>query len=477
MEGPQIDPFYTQFRYHQLSEVNDRFIGLATFTVSKPFYPTQAIVKIVPFLSRQRNEGANAIRLNVLTNVVQTYAYYVVRGCLVVFMKYYEESSLDKYLAKLRENGGQLTEITMLTMMVDIAKAVHSFHSHRFAHRDIKPHNVFLTADLRCKLGDLESTKEIAEQDWASLQSQHAGTPNYMSPERVNLYKKGSAPTCNHEAFSEDIYALGKTFYDMCSGGTDEEQMPQIEESLSEKIRGKVLIRGYSPQLADLIIEMMLEPPNTEHVLTVLTRMLETLQPPQPSLVVHSPVAHSPVTHSSVPQRSPAVPPSKDRTFPLHHAAPAPVPTIRCERCKPRIPPSAIKLPNCPHSYCTPCLSRLLTEQLNDPRTKFIEDINCPCCNRPIDLSFLKNQKDCINEAMLAKLEMLYELSQVGTCFCHLLRTYSKVTHNPNTPPEPYVYTFSGCKCKGKICSWCGKIGGHQHFYGQRKCKGFPYYR
>lgn len=581
MDVPPLDSFYTQFRYEKHSEVNCRLIGLVTFTVSKPFYPTQAIVKIVPILPNQRNEGANAIRLNSLTNVVQTYAYYVHSGSLVVFMRYYEESSLDKYLAKVRDSGGKLTEVKLLTMMVDIAKAVHSFHSNRFAHRDIKPHNVFLTADLSCKLGDLENAKEISMEDWASLQSQHAGTPAYMSPERCTMYRQGSRPTYNHEAFSEDIYALGKTFYDMCSGGIDDEQMPQIEESLIDKVKMKVKNRNYSSQLADLIIEMMLDSPNTEHVLTQLTEMLEALQPPQyspmvleppqyspvvlkpppkpplavklppkpsfgeqppqkPSLVVklppkpshaeqppqkpsltvqlpqkpslevqphqHSPPAiHSPqqspvVLHSyqyssvvpqqpqyssmvpqqpqysSEVQRPPAVQLSKDRTFPQFNPPPASVPAIRCEKCKPRIPPSVIKFPDCAHSYCTPCLSRIITEQLRDPRTKFIEDINCPCCNHPIELSFLRDQKDCITEDMLTKLIMLDELSQVGTCSCGR-RTYSKVTHNPDTFPVPYVYTFSACRCKGKICSWCSKKGGHEHFYGQRKCKKFPYYR
>ena len=461
MDIPKIDPFYTQFRYQPLSEINGRFIGLATFTAPKPNYPTQAIVKTVPFDPRQRNEGLTAINLNGLTNVVQTYAYYTFRGKLVVFMKYYVESSLDRYLMKVRDSGTQLTEEKLLTMMVDITKSLDNFHFHRFAHRDVKPHNVFLDADLCCKLGDLEHVKAISESEDFSLQSQHAGTPAYMSPERnAKLKTKNPQPAYNHQAFTDDIYALGKTFYDMCAGGTEEDKLPEQDKVLTAVVRAKVRERRYRSQLADLILEMMKpHPPRAEVVLRTLQGLLEALQQP-----ISSPERQV----SRISANSARLSTDLRRTFPLIQPAPVPVWSPKCERCQPRTTPSTVKLP-CDHCYCNACLHKSIETCLS--RAHFMEDVGCPCCLRPIPLEFLKTQSECITDAMLAKLEMLEKLSQVGTCPCGR-RTYSKVSHNPRTLPEPYNCTFTDCNCKGKkICSWCGQQGGH------KKCKQFLYYR
>ena len=451
MNNPQIDPFYTQFHYEQLRELDGRYIGLVTFTSPQPYYPTQAIVKVVPFEPRRRNEGRNAIEMNKLTNVVQTYAYYIVRRHLVIFMRYYEESSLDKYLAKVRNRGGQLPEVKLLTMMRDIAKSVHSFHSNRLVHRDIKPHNIFLTSDLCCKLGDLELAKLIPQAESSSLQSTYTGTPAYMSPQRNARYAMHLAPTYNNEAFTEDIYALGKTFYEMCAGEIEEVPLPDARKSLIATVRGKVLSRKYSPQLADLIVDMMLRPLTANTVLMELEQLLGLSQQPLPDRISTS----------------------NGRAMP-REPVPPPVPTIRCEGCKPRIPPSVIKL-HCGHSYCSPCLGAIIRKHLSNPQTRLIEDISCTCDLRPIPLDFLRTQRDCITPDMLKALQVLEDLSQVGTCPCGR-RTYTKVYHTPGLPPEPYVHTLD-CECKCKICSWCGKRGGHKGIFSNGKCDRFHYYR
>ncbi len=90
----------------------------------------------------------------------------------------------------------------------EAALGLQAVHEKGLVHRDIKPHNLYITKQLVVKVGDfglVQYQKTVQE-----LSNKIAGTPAYMAPEQVMDVKKIGPTT--------DIYSLGATFYQMITG-------------------------------------------------------------------------------------------------------------------------------------------------------------------------------------------------------------------------------------------------------------------
>lgn len=88
------------------------------------------------------------------------------------------------------------------------ACGLQAVHERGLIHRDIKPHNLYITKQLVVKVGDfglVQYQKTLQE-----LSNKIAGTPAYMAPEQVMDVKKIGPTT--------DIYSLGVTLYQMITG-------------------------------------------------------------------------------------------------------------------------------------------------------------------------------------------------------------------------------------------------------------------
>ncbi len=84
----------------------------------------------------------------------------------------------------------------------------HAHVGHRRVHRDVKPSNVFLTADGAVVLMDFGLVREQKGLDITATQT-IIGTPQYMSPEQI----KGQGIS-----FKSDTYALAHVAYEALSG-------------------------------------------------------------------------------------------------------------------------------------------------------------------------------------------------------------------------------------------------------------------
>jgi serine/threonine-protein kinase len=83
-------------------------------------------------------------------------------------------------------------------------------HRHNILHRDLKPHNLLLTAEGHLKVSDFGLLKQAREPE-AGLTPHSAilGTPHYMSPEQA------LGETVDERS---DIFSMGTTFYHLLSG-------------------------------------------------------------------------------------------------------------------------------------------------------------------------------------------------------------------------------------------------------------------
>jgi hypothetical protein len=89
-------------------------------------------------------------------------------------------------------------------------EGLHYAHRHGILHRDLKPHNLLLTADGDLKITDFGLFKSTEHADLGMTNRGGVmGTPHYTSPEQA---------VANEADERSDIYSLGASFFQMFSG-------------------------------------------------------------------------------------------------------------------------------------------------------------------------------------------------------------------------------------------------------------------
>ena len=129
-----------------------------------------------------------------------------------------------------------------------IAGALEAAHKRGVVHRDIKPHNILLTASGDVKVADFGIAR-AASSTTTTQRGLLLGTAHYMSPEQAMGEAVGP---------QSDLYSLGVVFYEMLTGklpydvdtsadvialhGSEALQPPkQVEPEISEKINAVVV--------------------------------------------------------------------------------------------------------------------------------------------------------------------------------------------------------------------------------------------
>ena len=155
------------------------------------------------------SQEATAIARLAHRNIVQVYDHDDDGRGHYIVMEYVPGGTLRDYL---REKGGALEPAEAVRIAREIAQGLSYAHRNDIIHRDIKPSNILLSRD-----GD-EAVPRIVDFGLARMESGSdlsmsgygMGTPYYMPPEQ-----RRDAKNVNHTA---DLYALGKTLYEMVSG-------------------------------------------------------------------------------------------------------------------------------------------------------------------------------------------------------------------------------------------------------------------
>ncbi|HUJ28268.1 MAG TPA: protein kinase [Myxococcales bacterium] len=110
----------------------------------------------------------------------------------------------------LREAARDLTVQQKLTIMRDVAEAVHAAHALGLVHRDIKPANILVEKCLRPFITDFGLARDLmAPGD--TVQGALLGTPQYMAPEQA----KGDHKSLDART---DVYGIGASLYDALTG-------------------------------------------------------------------------------------------------------------------------------------------------------------------------------------------------------------------------------------------------------------------
>lgn len=157
---------------------------------------------------REQEDAVNEIRLLASMrhhNIVRYCEAFVEREKLYIVLEFARYGDLSGVLKKQKEKRKYFSERRVMTMFIQICKAMHHLHAHNVLHRDLKPQNVFVGDDGALKLGDFGCSKLL---DRVMLARTQCGTPYYMSPE---IYENK-----RYDAKS-DVWALGCILYELAS--------------------------------------------------------------------------------------------------------------------------------------------------------------------------------------------------------------------------------------------------------------------
>jgi phosphate transport system substrate-binding protein len=125
-------------------------------------------------------------------NIVQTFEAGLDAGRPFIAMEYLEGQSLDRVLGALSRENARLPQEITLRVLCDVLSALEYAHSLcdfdgsplGLVHRDVSPHNIFLTYQGEVKLVDFG----VAKHAWSSEQTEVGivkGKLTYMAPEQA----------------------------------------------------------------------------------------------------------------------------------------------------------------------------------------------------------------------------------------------------------------------------------------------------
>lgn len=158
------------------------------------------------YVKRFHNEAQAAASL-VHANIVQIHEVGCVDGIHFIAQEYVEGKNLKQFIL----SQGTIDARLAVSVMRQVASALHRAGTRGIVHRDIKPENIMLSRTGEVKVADFGLARVMGNGEAMNLTQVGItmGTPLYMSPEQVE--GKQLDPR-------SDIYSLGITCYHMLTG-------------------------------------------------------------------------------------------------------------------------------------------------------------------------------------------------------------------------------------------------------------------
>eukprot|EP00759_Apiculatamorpha_spiralis_P030292 PhF_6_TR32114/c0_g1_i1/m.47508 len=220
---------------------------------------TLVAVKCIPIKGSASNESL--IRETHLMSslshdsLVKFYSVAIKRRHLMIMSEYVAGGTLEDVLKRF----GAISEKPIRRYLKSIVSGLSYLHSKNVTHRDIKPKNLYLMADGRCKIGDLG---EAIIEGYTVGQDEDPkvaiGTPMYMSPEAC----------CGRYVPNSDIWSLGISICQLVTnrfpfpeGSMVSPKVFMAQMATDPSFVPSLPLFGVSEELNDLLSKMLLRDP------------------------------------------------------------------------------------------------------------------------------------------------------------------------------------------------------------------------
>jgi len=172
---------------------------------------------------------------------------------LEIVTEYAEIGDLYAQICSQKDKNIHFPEKTIIYWLIQICQALKYIHSKHVIHRDIKPHNIFLTKNGSIKLGDFGVSKNLNNTNMKA--KTFVGTTYYLPPEII---------FGEPYSYKADIWSLGVTFYQLMTFKVpyDGHSFPSIINKITDGGYEKINQDDYSEDLINLVYKMMDSDPN-----------------------------------------------------------------------------------------------------------------------------------------------------------------------------------------------------------------------
>ncbi|KAF8411592.1 hypothetical protein HHK36_004149 [Tetracentron sinense] len=224
LEDWEVEYGARRFKYSELSAATRGFrvsnlIGTGGFgNVYKGVIPSTGLEVAIKRISHDSKQGMREFVAEITSmgrlrhrNLVQLHGWCRRKDQLLLVYDHFPNGSLDKLLSNTNNQKNKLTWEQRYKILAGIAQALLYLHEEceqRVVHRDVKPNNVLIDADLNAKLGDFGLAR-IYDHGIQSDTTNIVGTLGYLAPE---LTKTGKATTCT------DVYGYGALMLEVSCG-------------------------------------------------------------------------------------------------------------------------------------------------------------------------------------------------------------------------------------------------------------------
>ncbi len=159
----------------------------------------------------------------------------------------------DLATMRLAQPGNCFKWESLRPLMTQLCDALEYAHQNKIVHRDLKPANMIVDKQGNLKLADFGIAASMADSlSRSSMQGSISGTTLYMSPQQM----RGEIPRA-----SDDLYALGSTFYELLasrppfSSGDVTYQVLNVE---AKPLAGRLSELGLQNQVPDAVCAMIM---------------------------------------------------------------------------------------------------------------------------------------------------------------------------------------------------------------------------
>lgn len=171
-------------------------------------------------------------------NIVRIRHFFRANGTAYIVMPYYEGLTLTQYLD---QQGGTLPPDLAVRLMLPVLDGLREVHNKGFLHRDIKPHNIYLTRQGRPILLDFGAARQAVGARSRSLTS--VLTEGYAPYEQYT--------TRGDQGPWTDVYACAGTLYTALTGQVP---VPATDRMLGDEMKPPHRLNKAVPEALSLVV-------------------------------------------------------------------------------------------------------------------------------------------------------------------------------------------------------------------------------
>ena len=215
-----------------------------------------------------RNEAKILSEIN-SENIVKFYDSFTDKKSFNIMMEYCDGFDLRKFIEEHKKSNGYIKKNIVLYISLEICNGLKEIHKNDLIHRDLKPDNLFLNADLTIKISDFGLSRKF--QNIYDYVRTKVITMQYIAPELLNGQEYNN---------KVDVWSLGCIIYELCTLNFcfESNSMNGLLRKITNNNHGKIDTNLYGEDLQKLIDSLLnknyKQRPSVDDIINMINKIL-----------------------------------------------------------------------------------------------------------------------------------------------------------------------------------------------------------